>query len=174
MLECRSSAEPAGPDGARRRHARRPNAAWILSSKSIRCKSQQQQNILWEWGDVLIIFKQIRLGTVSLTIKVDSIYIAHLGGVFFSSFISIKLMIKSRVFVQNSAMRPSPPTHPASQPSPHPQPPTPHSQMMPGQVLTQIYFKNFSGLSYRLFLAVYGTTLSRRTETRRTNASNGT
>ena len=31
-------------------------------------------------------------------------------------------------------MRPSPPTHPASQPSPHPQPPTPHSQMMPGQV----------------------------------------
>lgn len=79
MLECRSSAEPAGPDGARRRHARRPNAAWILSSKSIRCKSQQQQNILWEWGDVLIIFKQIRLGTVSLIIKVDSICIAGWG-----------------------------------------------------------------------------------------------
>jgi len=36
-------------------------------------------------------------------------------------------------FFPNSAMRPSPPTHPASQPSPHPQPPTPHSQMMPGQ-----------------------------------------
>ncbi|XP_032793600.1 single-stranded DNA-binding protein 3 isoform X3 [Daphnia magna] len=36
-------------------------------------------------------------------------------------------------FFPNSAMRPSPPTHPASQPSPHPQPPTPHTQMMPGQ-----------------------------------------
>lgn len=33
MLECRSSAEPAGPDGARRRHARRPDAARIFSSK---------------------------------------------------------------------------------------------------------------------------------------------
>lgn len=36
----------------------------------------------------------------------------------------------------NSTMRPSPPTHPSSQPSPqHPQPPPPpHSQMMTGQV----------------------------------------
>ena len=42
-------------------------------------KNQQQQNILWEWGDVLIIFKQIRLGTVSLIIKVDSICIAGWG-----------------------------------------------------------------------------------------------
>lgn len=31
-------------------------------------------------------------------------------------------------------MRPSPPTHPSSQPSPHPQPPTSHGQMMSGQV----------------------------------------
>lgn len=37
--------------------------------------------------------------------------------------------------LQNSAMRPSPPTHPSSQPSPqHPQPPPPHSQMMSSQV----------------------------------------
>lgn len=35
---------------------------------------------------------------------------------------------------QNSTMRPSPPTHPSSQPSPHPQPPPPHSQMMSSQV----------------------------------------
>lgn len=36
--------------------------------------------------------------------------------------------------LQNSTMRPSPPTHPSTQPSPHPQPPPPHSQMMPNQV----------------------------------------
>lgn len=30
-------------------------------------------------------------------------------------------------------MRPSPPTHPSSQPSPHSQPPPPHSQMMSTQ-----------------------------------------
>lgn len=30
-------------------------------------------------------------------------------------------------------MRPSPPTHPSSQPSPHSQPPPPHSQMMSSQ-----------------------------------------
>ncbi|KDR14330.1 hypothetical protein L798_11420 [Zootermopsis nevadensis] len=37
-------------------------------------------------------------------------------------------------FFPNSTMRPSPPTHPSSQPSPHPQPPPPHSQMMSSQV----------------------------------------
>ena len=80
MLECRSSAEPAGPDGARRRHARRPNAAWILSSKSIRCKKPTTTKyFVGMGGDVLIIFKQIRLGTVSLIIKVDSICIAGWG-----------------------------------------------------------------------------------------------
>nr|CAD7570511.1 unnamed protein product [Timema californicum] len=36
-------------------------------------------------------------------------------------------------FFPNSTMRPSPPTHPSSQPSPHPQPPPPHSQMMSSQ-----------------------------------------
>ncbi|GAB6028977.1 hypothetical protein CHUAL_004771 [Chamberlinius hualienensis] len=36
-------------------------------------------------------------------------------------------------FFQNSQMRPSPPQHPVSQPSPHPQPPPPHNQMMPNQ-----------------------------------------
>ncbi|XP_059488420.1 single-stranded DNA-binding protein 3 isoform X4 [Neocloeon triangulifer] len=36
-------------------------------------------------------------------------------------------------FFPNSTMRPSPPTHPSTQPSPHPQPPPPHSQMMPNQ-----------------------------------------
>lgn len=36
-------------------------------------------------------------------------------------------------FFSNSTMRPSPPTHPSSQPSPHPQPPPPHSQMMSSQ-----------------------------------------
>lgn len=30
-------------------------------------------------------------------------------------------------------MRPSPPTHPSNQPSPHSQPPTPHGQMMSSQ-----------------------------------------
>lgn len=30
-------------------------------------------------------------------------------------------------------MRPSPPTHPSSQPSPHSQPPPPHTQMMSTQ-----------------------------------------
>lgn len=30
-------------------------------------------------------------------------------------------------------MRPSPPTHPSSQPSPHSQPPPPHTQMMSSQ-----------------------------------------
>jgi len=42
--------------------------------------------------------------------------------------------------LQNSSMRPSPPTHPSSQQSPHPQPPPPHSQMMPGQVSIQLCF----------------------------------
>ena len=42
MLECRSSAEPAWPDGARRRHARRSDAARILSSKFIRCTKQKR------------------------------------------------------------------------------------------------------------------------------------
>lgn len=37
-------------------------------------------------------------------------------------------------FFPNSTMRPSPPTHPTSQQSPHPQPPSSHNQMMPGQV----------------------------------------
>ncbi|KAJ9581925.1 hypothetical protein L9F63_003745, partial [Diploptera punctata] len=35
-------------------------------------------------------------------------------------------------FFPNSTMRPSPPTHPSSQPSPPP-PPPPHSQMMSSQ-----------------------------------------
>jgi len=37
-------------------------------------------------------------------------------------------------FFPNSTMRPSPPTHPTSQQSPHPQPPSSHNQMMTGQV----------------------------------------
>lgn len=36
-------------------------------------------------------------------------------------------------YLQNSPLRPSPPTHPSSQPSPHSQPPPPHSQIMPSQ-----------------------------------------
>lgn len=36
-------------------------------------------------------------------------------------------------FFPNTNMRPSPPTHPSSQPSPHPQPPPPHAQMMGNQ-----------------------------------------
>ncbi|KAE8752384.1 hypothetical protein FOCC_FOCC000856 [Frankliniella occidentalis] len=44
----------------------------------------------------------------------------------------------------NSAMRPSPPTHPSSQPSPqHPQPPPPHSQMMSSQA-SKVHSENKS------------------------------
>lgn len=39
---------------------------------------------------------------------------------------------------QNSTLRPSPPTHPTSQPSPHPQPPSSHNQLMSGQVQVSI------------------------------------
>ncbi|XP_055319738.1 single-stranded DNA-binding protein 3 isoform X6 [Sitodiplosis mosellana] len=37
-------------------------------------------------------------------------------------------------FFPNSTLRPSPPTHPTSQQSPHPQPPSSHNQLMSGQV----------------------------------------
>ncbi|KAG8197064.1 hypothetical protein JTE90_004331 [Oedothorax gibbosus] len=44
-------------------------------------------------------------------------------------------------FFPNSNMRPSPPQHPANQPSPHPQPP-PHSQMMQNQGVYMLSCKN--------------------------------
>lgn len=45
-------------------------------------------------------------------------------------------------------MRPSPPTHPSNQPSPHPNQP-PSGQMMPGQVSNSLAYKWFSDTDTR-------------------------
>lgn len=47
---------------------------------------------------------------------------------------SVLFFVAYMCTLQNSTLRPSPPTHPTSQQSPHPQPPSSHNQLMTGQV----------------------------------------
>lgn len=47
---------------------------------------------------------------------------------------SVLFFVAYMCISQNSTLRPSPPTHPTSQQSPHPQPPSSHNQLMSGQV----------------------------------------